>query len=383
MASSAFACSTHVAVTDFTMSIHRQRKKADYYPRPAATFETHTYTLGSGRGYKQDDTAGAGDPWVSVTGGKETPLDRFRRLRFEMEELEAELKQEHEQRDQADTPSDLLDQLGSLRSQMSELQVARNAQEGVGREWWGSEARRLLESLQSTGSLQSTPKGDEVTGEQSKSLARPMESQETQIEAFDERLVQLEELVGIRDALHDETKSIPRPLLSSLARIDHLLTLLTQPRHLDGISRRIKVLMSELERVQEAKRRLATNEDTGQADGSPTPSSAAVPPETLKRLDNAMDLMSKVEPMLPIVPAILTRLQSLATLHADSASFATTVDTLERLAQQSQTQSKDLASMLQSLEGTFAENQQRVTSNLKVVEDRMERIMERMDALGA
>lgn len=186
-----------------------------------------------------------------------------------------------------------------------------------------------------------------------------------------------------------QSKTLPRPLLPSIARIEHLLTLLTQPRHLDAISRRIKVLVSELERVHEARRKLATaSGDTNGAGsgaaegGSGGAKNVAMAPETLKRLDGVLPLLSKIEPMLPVVPALLARLQTLSTLHAGSASFAHEVEALTGLARASRTQNDELATMLANVERSVGDNQSRIEGNFSVIEERIEALMKRVEGMA-
>lgn len=186
-----------------------------------------------------------------------------------------------------------------------------------------------------------------------------------------------------------QTKSLPRPLLPSLVRIEHLLTLLTHPRHLDGISRRIKVLVSELERLHEARRKLNTmgtqqaQVTNGDASAIPSSSSsqAIIPYETMQKLETVMPLLSKLEPMIPVVPALLARLHSLNALHTSSNTFVEDMNILEASMNRSQASNSELRVMLTNLEASLSENQKTVTSNLQVVEDRMENISQRVKKL--
>lgn len=50
-----------------------------------------------------------------------------------------------------------------------------------------------------------------------------------------------------------QTSPLPLPLLPLVTRLNSQLALLTQPRHLDSISRRLKLLLSDLDRVSAAQ----------------------------------------------------------------------------------------------------------------------------------
>ncbi|PWN32089.1 uncharacterized protein FA14DRAFT_162350 [Meira miltonrushii] len=383
---------------DFSSSIQRRKKKADYYPRTAATFETTTYSLGSGSGYKaQQETERGETPWRQV-GEKESSLDRFRRLRFELEELEKEVQGEKPEQSQSkgegdkDSHEDLLPQLKALRQQLAGL----NESGAIGQSDQQSdaikiqaEARRLLQqlSIASKAKDDAGQRGSDGTREQTKDDEAPT-SEMVKLSDLDHRLAGLESLIGIQDALQSEAQALPRPLLPSLARIEHLLTLLTQPRHLDGISRRIKVLVSELERVHEARRKLMISgeegdvtrgegTENGKGDG---PSSINLAPETLKKLDTVLPILSRVDSMLPIVPTLLSRLQSLSSLHASSANFAHDVEALQGILKSSNMQSQEIKQMLGNLQSSLVENEQRTKDNLVIVEERIESITKRMEA---
>lgn len=385
---------------DFSSSIHRRKKKADYYPRTAATFETTTYSLGSGSGYRaQQDSEQTETSWRQV-GEKESSLDRFRRLRFELEELEKEVQSEKVDQSQPeggiaqkDSHEDLLPQLKALRQQLAGLNESgalRQSDQQSDASKLQAETRKLLQQL----SIASKP--NEITTQEGTDVKREeghdegaSASEMVKLSDLDHRLAGLESLIGIQDALQSEEQALPRPLLPSLARIEHLLTLLTQPRHLDGISRRIKVLVSELERVHEARRKLMISGEegdvtrgegmeNGKSEGSSTINLA---PETLKKLDTVLPILSRVDSMLPIVPTLLSRLQSLSSLHASSANFAHDVEALQGILKSSNTQSQELKQMLGNLQSSLVENEQRTKDNLVIVEERIESITKRMSNL--
>ncbi|UZJ51012.1 hypothetical protein CBS101457_000332 [Exobasidium rhododendri] len=368
---------------DFSSAIHKRKKRPQYYP--PATFETTTYELGSGTGYR--------------TSG-ERPVDKFRRLRFEMEELEKELKEGSSSRGiegektgkEEEASSGLMQQLLALRGNLTILEdqeVHTDASSSSVSSSWERETRRLLEKLSVQGGGAAVEVAKE--GEAKEVLRRSAGGDASMVAAWDRRLSGLEDLIGVKDAMSDETKALPRPLLPALARIEHLLTLLTHPRHLDGISRRIKVLVSELERLHEARRKLNINQTITNGDAAAAAAAAAaagtsssqsfIPFETMQKLETVLPMMSKMEPLLPVVPALLARLHSLAALHSSSNSFVENMNQMEASIKRSQTNDDELKVMLSNLESSFSENQKRVESNLQLVEERMENILQRVSNL--
>ena len=115
--------------------------------------------------------------------------------------------------------------------------------------------------------------------------------------------------------------------------------------------------------------------ENGKSDGTSTINLA---PETLKKLDTVLPILSRVDSMLPIVPTLLSRLQSLSSLHASSANFAHDIEALQGILKSSHTQSQELKQMLGNLQTSLVENEQRTKDNLVIVEERIESITKRM-----
>ena len=169
------------------------------------------------------------------------------------------------------------------------------------------------------------------------------------------------------------------PLVQTLGRLDHLLTLLTQPRHLDSISRRVKVLVSDLERLHESRRKLGDTRPLNvalsggmtvavvgtvepvrsnlsasmgpSASSSSAPPSDSIAPDTLQKIDALFALLPRIDPLLPLTPKLLTRLRSLANVHSVAATFADTLAVLKAETERLGEGEKDLQEMLAGLEG--------------------------------
>ncbi|KAE8256591.1 hypothetical protein A4X03_0g5251, partial [Tilletia caries] len=221
---------------------------------------------------------------------------------------------------------------------------------------------------------------------------------------LESRLTTIESLVGIRPALVDDSKAPSRPLLPTMQRLEHQLTLFTQPRHLDAISRRVKVLVAELERAHEARAKLSSlppvkststgagdegkdgggggggggKEGTGSGSGT-TPFGTA---DQLARLRSLFLLQTRLEPLLPLTPHLLTRLQSLSALHASSAHFASSLEALVDADRRVEERLREVRGLCEGLRSGMGEDEGRVRGNLEMVQGRMEELGRRMDALG-
>ncbi|KAN0134015.1 Dynamitin domain containing protein [Lactarius tabidus] len=198
------------------------------------------------------------------------------------------------------------------------------------------------------------------------------------IAEMDRRVGELEKLVGSASTSLDESSAMPTPLLPLLTRLNTQLTVLAQPRHLDNISRRLKLLLSDLDRLAAANqqnRRGAAAEN----DGS-TNAPAALPASLQEQLAPAL---SRLVPALPQIPHILTRLRTLATLHASAAKFANSLSALEEEERQSRDALDALTQAIEGVEASISDNGRVVKGNVAGLEERIDALTTRLDKLGS
>lgn len=371
---------------------------------------------------------------------KETTLERLRRLRSEVEDLEDEVE-----RDQADeiesgsgagsdnkgkkkevSPAVILQQLHMLRADLVKLSAGiaggdEGVLEGDGERVDGNHPESLTKKSTKTASLLSKlGLGDGSTSvqvtktgpERVDSGVGKQKDKHAGVGELELRVAEVERVLGASEADVDESRPLPPPLLQTIARLDHLLTLLTQPRHLDSISRRVKVLVSDLERLHESRRKLGDTRPLNVAlsggmtvavpgtdgKGSSTPSvtvATALPkpisggaggetiaPDTLQKIDTLFSLLPRLDPLLPLTPRLLTRLRSLATLHSSAANFGQVLDGLRIEVERLGEGEKGLKQVLDGLEQSVGDNEGKVRGNLEGLEGRLAQLAERMDKLG-
>ncbi|KAH9978719.1 hypothetical protein BGW80DRAFT_1280590 [Lactifluus volemus] len=213
------------------------------------------------------------------------------------------------------------------------------------------------------GVLQDLPPWKSENGN-NKEEHKPLETAKDVAE-IDRRVGELERLIGSAGTSLDDL-SHANPLLPLLTRLNTQLTVLAQPRHLDNISRRLKLLLSDLDRLAAAKqqqhRRSAAPENANTVDASSTPVSAALQEQLAPAL-------ARLVPALPQIPHILARLRTLATLHASAAQLAThSLDALNQA--------------VEGVEGSLAENGRVVKRNVTGLEERIDALTKRLEALG-
>lgn len=205
-----------------------------------------------------------------------------------------------------------------------------------------------------------------------------------------------------------QTHPLPSPLLPTINRLDHLLTLLTQPRQIDSISRRVKVLVSDLERMHDSRRKIGDTRPINVAlqgglmtvvvpgaggekpSGAPQATTAikggaatdSLPPDAIQRVDALFTLLPRLDPLLPLTPRLLTRLRSLSTLHSSASSFAETLAEVKQEVSKLEEGEKGLSEVLEGLEKSVGENEGRMRGNLEGLESRLEGVVKRLDALN-
>ena len=173
-----------------------------------------------------------------------------------------------------------------------------------------------------------------------------------------------------------------------LTRLNAQLTLLTQPRHVDSISRRLKLLLSDLERVSSAsahphgsQRRQSSHHAPNAA--SPQPGAASGPAPTIPAAlyDQLTPILTRLAPLLPHIPHVLTRLRTLSALHTSAAGFQTTLEGLEEEQRKVRAALEELERAVNGVESSMKENEEVVKKNVKELDDRVEDVGRRVDEL--
>lgn len=218
---------------------------------------------------------------IPDTPPKESHLAKLRRLQAEVRQLEADLGEGGSAATAtrpsvtAKQPVDVVSELSTLREKLTLASSSVDIN-----------ATAVEPQLQ-------LPRAADAT-----SPPKPIDSE------LDKRLAALERLVG--------TSEREEPSLSeSLTRLDHLVSILTQPRHLDSISRRVKLLLADLDRASASRKPDTPSEDA-----------TTLTSEEYEHLQSLFKLLPRLDPLLPVIPPLLTRLWSLSTLHTEALGIA-------------------------------------------------------------
>lgn len=184
----------------------------------------------------------------------------------------------------------------------------------------------------------------------------------TGLVGIDERVAQLERVVGSSTASLDELTPLPPPLVPLITRLNAQLTLLAQPRHIDSISRRLKLLLSDLDRSAHTHGRkgVVASEPTHQ---------------------QLLPVLNRLAASVPQIPHILTRLKTLSALHASAADFEQSLRTLEEDQKRSHSALAELDGALKHVETSLEENREVVKTNVEGLESRINALFARLESI--
>ena len=393
----------------------------------------------------------------------ETPTERLRRLRFEIEELETQLVKQNDKqdsllqdtkdeseyeeellsrRDDADktrptrrskkhkvdvdkdgelSPAILIAQLSRMKYNLGRLGVGMEKSDCIGD---GASLQRMHEQVGTKDLLEKLKRPEHA--EPPSSLASDADAgspkfdlSDASASRMDERLETLEKYIGANEREVDEvltsilmkacieffwfnglstafqTHPLPPPLLSSISKLEHQLQLLTQPRHLETVSRRVKVLVTDLERVHEARRKIGDTRplnlalssgisiSTGLSESivATGTSGEQLPADALQKIDGLFTLLPRIDPLIPLTPHILNRLRSLSTLHSSSSTFSQDLQGVEQSVESLKHSENFLQQLLAGLEDSLTTNQEVMSGNLESLQRRVDEVMKRLEML--
>ncbi|WVN85524.1 uncharacterized protein L203_100671 [Cryptococcus depauperatus CBS 7841] len=314
------------------------------------------------------------DEFVS---NKETPAARLRRLKAELAEVEAEIgtSASTQQSSQPDLvlnkrksvlppkqSVDVVKELAIVRERLEQLDfvdLPQNQPEDHRMEW-----KQRLEMLSDAEHNEDNSKSID-----SKSRGGPS----LKLGDIDKRLATLEHTLGPVSDI-DQTS----PLVPTLNRHAHLLTLLTQPRHLDAISRRVKLLLVDLDRAAAASRRNVGTAAGTQGGQGEKGTGVNLSQAEYSQLQSVFAVFPRLDPLLPILPPLLARLQSLSALHAEASEIASTLQQLQLRDKKSHEEIKELKVIVESVQKGLDESIEGIKKNWEGLEGRMKSLEERL-----
>ncbi|KAJ2767618.1 hypothetical protein IWQ57_003880 [Coemansia nantahalensis] len=272
----------------------------------------------------------------------ETPEQRLRRLVYETQELKAQLA--------ADAATEPPAQSVALMRLASDLH---------------DDLARLASPPAAAPAPAAATAADRTT-------ARPARtSPPADAALLERRLAALEATVGGGSG----AEAAGRSVADAVARLRQQLDVLADPQRVDGIHRRIRQALVDMDRLDAAAAQAARASGDA-ADGARIDSGVA------RRIDELYDKLAGVDALVELAPATARRLQSLAQLHADASSAVARIGRLE--AEQTAV-GGELAAMrdvADALRSTIADNAAALHDNVGHLDSRIAAIGERLVALA-
>lgn len=211
---------------------------------------------------------------------------------------------------------------------------------------------------------------------------------------FDSRLTLLERALGITatEIPIIDSNGIPKAILPKLDSLERQVSVVSESSasSLDNISRGVRLLTQEAEKLEEARRSAKAAHDAMKAagiengDGSVAGSTGVdnQSQEQIAKINALYGTLPTIENLAPLLPALLDRLRSLRAIHADAAMAN---ETLEMVEKRQDDMAQEIAKWKEGLvkvEEGMKEGEKAMAGNVKVVEGWVKDLEAKMGKLG-
>lgn len=197
---------------------------------------------------------------------------------------------------------------------------------------------------------------------------------------FDARLALLEKALGISPT-DLPTSATPRAILPSLETLQRQISLITEssPSSLDSISRRVRALTQEAEKLEESRRAAKAAQDALRAAGGDVIMEEGEDSEQVAKINALYGTLSTIENLAPLLPPLLDRLRSLRAIHADAATASAGLTKVEERQSQMADEIKKWREGLEKVEEAMKEGETVMSGNMKVVEGWVKELEQKME----
>ncbi|KAK0119016.1 hypothetical protein ONS95_007880 [Cadophora gregata] len=332
---------------------------------------------------RQDGTEEYGD--FSDDEDGESLERKLARLKREIEEV----KEEYGRRQAVteDTGADETIDFGQDVTDLNRMLEGMSLQKGTGSTNAGAKfAKDLGTGIKANGPPQtSQANGDSATYtityaptyQQSHALAKAAD--------FDGRLALIEKALGISAAeLPSSTANgVPRPILPTLDTLQRQISVISEstPSSLDSISRRVRALTQEAERMEDSRKAAKVAQDALRAAGGDVTSEDGEDSEQVAKINALYGTLSTIENLAPLLPSLLDRLRSLRAIHTDAATAS---DNLHRVETQQTEMAADIKKWregLEKVEEALKQGETTMNGNMKAVEGWVKELEQKMEQM--
>lgn len=200
---------------------------------------------------------------------------------------------------------------------------------------------------------------------------------------FDGRLVMLEKVLGLGSAASPTANGVPNALLPTLDTLRKQISVLSEstPSSLDSISRRVRTLTQEADRLEESRKSAKAAQDALKAAGGDTVAEEGEDSEQVSKINALYGTLSTIESLAPLLPSLLDRLRSLRAIHADAATASESLERMEKRQTDMAAGIKKWREGLEKVEEAMKAGDATMAGNMKVIEGWVNELEERMEKL--
>ncbi|KAF9380479.1 Dynactin subunit 2 [Podila verticillata] len=319
---------------------------------------------------------------------QETPIQKLRRLMYEVKELgqEAELneKQGTELAGGQISHKDLMSHVKSLEHDLSDIgqTLGEGSTNGVlsndGLIKQTDTGKRLLQQLQAMKHMAAAPIAEpegvanapaEETDSKTVTYELYYNPDNARLHAATKTAELAERIATLEKALGSTQMQSGASLVGTVEKLEQHINILVQPRQLEQLSRRLKVVMADLERVQELQTKDAT--------------ASGISADAENKINALFELVDKIDPLVSLAPVLVTRLKGLKGLHAEAAVFSDSIKMISSEQTKITEELKGLDTVSAKLQESMAENDAAIQKNIELIDGRITQLVERIQKLGA
>lgn len=295
---------------------------------------------------------------------------KLARLKREIEEVREEYDRRNAESKDADGKQDVDEHdITSLSSTLDGLSAIQAKAAGTGGKFakdlgTGIKANGPPQRVQGTGEPATYTVTYAPTYQQSHALAKAAD--------FDARLALLEKTLGLSSSalpMADETR-IPKAILPTLETLQRQISLLSDatPSSLDSISRRVRTLTQEADRLDESRKAAKAARDALKSAGGDIVEEEGEDSEQVSKINALYGTLATIENLAPLLPSLLDRLRSLRAIHADAATASESLERAEKKQADMAGEIKKWSAGLEKVEEAMKNAETIMGGNMKVLE---------------
>lgn len=205
------------------------------------------------------------------------------------------------------------------------------------------------------------------------------------------RLSALEGLLGLTTIQASTTASSLTPVLPLLTKLSTQVQILTNTSTpvLEAASRKIKTLVNDSEKLQEAQKRSRAVESSilSSSVGTPTESGTVQPSPLLlqekEKINALFGTLNTIDTLSPLLPGVLDRLRTLRAIHANAGEASKRLEEVEKKVDGMDGEILKWKEVLEKAEEIVKEAEGRIEKNAEVVEGWVKGVEEKVERLNA